>query len=187
MVELGETDLSGYAYERTLRMEQRSEIMKHLERDTTGLPGDVTPSAFGSGHALLYSAGGSGHKTGRRESKTALAIEQLLRETKGIKEARQALEASETGSVGKSGPTVKFSGSTKRKSSKGSESEAAASISESKEEEEELGQNEEETQLQNKLPIATIDVQEPTPQPSPAREIKATPTVFAANLLSLKP
>lgn len=185
MVELQETDLSSYAYERTLRMEQRSEIMKHLERESTGLPGDVTPSAFGSGHALLYSAGGSG-RSGRRESKTALAIEQLLRETKGIKEAREALEASEGGCPGKrEGPTVKFSGSTKRKSSKGSESEAAASISESKDED--SAPVEEETQLQSKLPIATIDVQEPTPQPSPAREIKATPTAFAANLLSLKP
>ena len=184
MVELQETDLSSYAYERTLRMEQRSEIMKHLERESTGLPGDVTPSAFGSGQALLYSAGGP--KSGRRESKTALAIEQLLKETKGIKEAREALEAAESGLGKKEGPSVKFSGSTKRKSSKGSESEAAASISESKEDED-SGQVEEETQLQSKLPIATIDVQEPTPQPSPAREIKATPTAFAANLLSLKP
>lgn len=182
VVELQETDLSSYAYERTLRMEQRSEIMKHLDRETSGLAGDVTP-AYGSGSALLY----SGARSGRRESKTALAIEQLLRETKGIKEAREALEPEKVTTTNTRGTTVKFSGSTKRKSSKGSESETATSINESKDGEDESAHAEEETPLQNKLPIATIDVQEATPAPSPAREIKATPTVFAANLLALKP
>lgn len=162
--------------------------MKHLDRETSGLAGDVTP-AYGSGTALLY----SGARSGRRESKTALAIEQLLRETKGIKEAREALEPEKVTSSGSSsgkrdgGPSVKFSGSTKRKSSKGSESETATSINESKDGEDESAHAEEETPLQNKLPIATIDVHEATPAPSPAREIKATPTVFAANLLALKP
>jgi potassium/chloride transporter 4/5/6 len=202
VVELQETDLSGYAYERTLRMEQRSEIMKHLNAESgnagsssegasgaSGIlsPGDVTPAYPG--------------RSGRRMSRTSIAIEQLLKETKGIKEAREALAAATTAAAVGSpsevvkSTVVKYTTSTAaaaaaaRKASTDSASSAGTGS-----EEKESGEMSSIKGSKNVIPVATVEVQAATPEPSPAKEtassrIRAnvTPTAFAANLLTLKP
>ena len=201
VVELQETDLSGYAYERTLRMEQRSEIMKHLKAESSdsgsgdaavasGIlsPGDVTP-AYPS-------------HCGRRMSRTSIAIEQLLRETKGIKEAREALAATAAtvATATASAPlsdvvatTVKYTTATAaasaaaaaaaRKSSTGSASSGGS------------GSEGEASSIKGSkgvIPVATVEIQAATPEPSPPKASgssrpRSSPTAFAANLLTLKP
>ena len=185
VIELQDTDLSGYAYERTLRMEQRSELMKHLGSDSgrnaasTAVisPGDVTP---------VYAS------RGRRESKSALAIEQLLKETKGIKEAREAMEAEQsTTTSGGSGAKKKGIGSVKfsgRRKSSATSGEAESEEIQGKEEVVQTNQGDNGMQA---LPTAAIEVQAATPEPSPAKEIKVTKefktTTLTSNLLTLKP
>lgn len=188
VIELQDTDLSGYAYERTLKMEQRSEIMKHLGQSVTSeptSPPDETPP-------VAYA------NRGRRESKTALAIEQLLKETKGIKEAREALETGTTGGVPEPSMKKKLVGSvkfsTRRKSSASSaaESDGAGIGGEASSS---GGGSLQQAKLSTSPPGTRFEVQAATPEASPAREIKpaiathsTTPaSALAANLLSLKP
>jgi potassium/chloride transporter 4/5/6 len=185
VIELQDTDLSGYAYERTLRMEQRSELMKHLGSDSNAVsgaastaiisPGDVTP-AYAS--------------RGRRESKTALAIEQLLKETKGIKEAREAMEAEASSTTsGGSGSKKKGLGSVKFAGRRKSSATSGEEPSEGKEDSVVTQPNQ--AEVKSTLPAATVEVQAATPEPSPAREIKVTKefrtTTLTSNLLTLKP
>lgn len=193
VVELQETDLSGYAYERTLRMEQRSEIMKHLGGEQSNAVSGSAPGITSGGTAIVSPEEVTYASRGRRQSKTSLAIEQLLKETKGITEAREALDgegsnAGKAGSIKKALGSVKFTG--RRKSS------VTSGASDSEVESGGTGANgsghkavnpDAEKQQQPSAPSAAIEVQAATPEPSPAREIKATPTAFAANLLSLKP
>lgn len=68
VIELSDADISSYTYEKTVRMEARA-----------------SPLTVGEGPPPGYAA------RGRRESKTAIAIEELLKSTKGIKEARKEL------------------------------------------------------------------------------------------------
>lgn len=75
VVEMQDSDISAYTYERTLRMEQRSEIMKQLGKGAAGSEPGMEVAQYG-----------------RRASKTALAIEQLIKETKGARELRERVE-----------------------------------------------------------------------------------------------
>lgn len=211
VVELQETDLSGYAYERTLRMEQRSEIMKHLNAESSAAgagdagsgaeavasgilsPGDVTPAVY-PGHS------------GRRMSRTSIAIEQLLRETKGIKEAREALAASTIGAAVAAPSevvTVKYTTSTAAAAAaaatssdrKGSVDSAASSKESEAGGEKEAGSSIRGSKTGSGMTGPTaIEIQAATPEPSPPKEssssrIRANQNTanLAANLLTLKP
>lgn len=91
VVEMDDTDISSYTYEKTIRMEQRASPIP-IQGSPIPIQGSpVPPSGY--------------NQRGRRESKTAIAIEELLKSTKGIKEAREALDQAEVSSnkSGKSG------------------------------------------------------------------------------------
>lgn len=193
VVELQETDLSGYAYERTLRMEQRSEIMKHLGVEQSNAASGSGPGITSGGTAIVSPEEVTYASRGRRQSKTSLAIEQLLKETKGITEAREALDgegsnAAKAGSIKKALGSVKFTGRRKSSVTSGaSDSEVESGGTGGANGSGHKAVKPDAEKQQPSTPSAAIEVQAATPEPSPAREIKATPTAFAANLLSLKP
>lgn len=148
VIEMQDSDISAYTYERTLRMEQRSEILKQLGKDVEG----------------------QGSRTGRRESKTALAIEQLIKETKGARELRDKAEKEQA----KLPASVRFG----RRRTSSTSSDIVPEIVTTPPEESPLSVVEEQ-------PSIGI-VQEATPVPSPAKS-GGKETGFGASLLAIKP
>ncbi|KAI1281976.1 Solute carrier family 12 member 6 [Halotydeus destructor] len=168
VVEMQDSDISAYTYERTLRMEQRSEILKQLGKEVP-----AGPAAAGSELA----------RYGRRESKTALAIEQLIKETKGARELRDKVEKEQKASVRFTViPSRKQSSSSSdipevvttppKESPEGSRTALVAASSGSP--------------PSNEL-VAIGNVQEPTPQSTPSKENHSVAAGFGASLLALKP
>lgn len=211
VVELQETDLSSYAYERTLRMEQRSEIMKHLNAESaTGAGGSGGDADSGMAASGIMSPGDvtpahPGRSSGRRMSRTSIAIEQLLKETKGIKEAREALATAATAAaVGSPSEvvksTIKYTTATAAASAAARKASVESASSSGSAAEEKLGSGTELSSIKEQgcksIPVATVEIQAATPEPSPppkepaaaaSSRIRSNPTAFAANLLSLKP
>lgn len=160
VVEMQDSDISAYTYERTLRMEQRSEIVKQLAK--TG----QVESTSGQQAVAQY---------GRRESKTALAIEQLIKETKGARELRDRVEKEQKGAV-------RFTVVPARKGSGTSSGTSEVVTTPPKE----LSQSPPAASSE----LVAVDVQAATPIASPSREkalVAADASGFGASLLALKP
>jgi len=157
VVEMQDSDISAYTYERTLRMEQRSEVMKALGK---GEGAEVT-------------------RYGRRESKTALAIEQLIKETKGARELRDRVEKEQTT---RAASAVRFT-VIPRKESATSSSDIPEVVT-----------TPPATTPPTVSELVAVDVQSATPAASPSREfskalvpIDSSVSGLGATLLALKP
>lgn len=162
VVEMQDSDISAYTYERTLRMEQRSEIVKQLAK---------------AGSAQAEPTGQEMARYGRRESKTALAIEQLIKETKGARELRDRVEKEQKGSA------VRFTVIPARKGSGASSGTSDVQEMASPPKEQSPAAAAASTEL------VAVDVQGATPLTSPSREkaLVAADGSFGASLLALKP